>query len=291
MSALTFALVVLAAALHAGWNLLSKKAAGGGRHFVFAYRAASVVLYAPWVGYVLWNGEMRWSLTVVAFIALSSTIHLCYSLCLQRGYQAADLSVVYPVARGTGPLLASIAAIVWLGEDSSPYRLMGIVCIVGGIFFLAMRGSWRRLSDPSARAGIGWGLLVGVFIACYSVSDAYSVKTLLVVPVILDWFSALGNVAIMAPAAWVQRRTMLRVMRGHWRAAWIVGLISPLAYILVLYALQHGALVSQVAPLREMSMMMATIAGFLWLGERLSAARLTGCGFIVAGTVLLAISP
>lgn len=290
MSALTLALVILAAALHACWNLLSKRAASGGRHFVFAYRAASVVLYAPWVAYVLWSGEMQWSLTVVGFIALSSTIHLCYSLSLQRGYQVADLSVVYPVARGTGPLLASIAAILWLGEASSLYSLTGIACVVGGIFFLAMRGSFRRFADPAARAGIGWGVLIGVFIACYSVSDAYSVQTLLVVPVILDWFSALGNVVIMAPGAWVQRRTMLNAMRGHWRSAWVVGLISPLAYILVLYALQHGALVSQVAPLREMSMMMATVAGFLWLGEKVSTVRLAGCGLIMAGTVLLATS-
>src|SRR5215218_4653988 len=95
-------LVVLAALIHATWNLLSKRAAAAGPAFVFAYNLVACVAYLPWVAWLVARGSLTWSLPIVACIVLSGVIHLAYSLCLQRGYQVADLSVVYPVARGTG---------------------------------------------------------------------------------------------------------------------------------------------------------------------------------------------
>ncbi|HWL30455.1 MAG TPA: DMT family transporter [Burkholderiaceae bacterium] len=283
----TFFLVVAAAALHAVWNLISKKAAAAAGHFVFSYRLLSAVLYAPWVLYILLVDGMTWSVPVVVFIALSSVLHLGYSLCLQWGYHAADLSVVYPIARGTGPLLSSLAAFIWLGEHPSTFGIAGILSVVGGILLIASGGNIRRYAQPEAWVGVRWGLFIGLFIAAYTVSDAYTVKVLLVAPVILDWLSALGNAALMAPRAWIHRVDMRRQMRGKWGYAFIVGLLSPMAYILVLYALQMGAQVSLVAPLREMSLMMATVAGFFILKEQASFARVAGCVIIVAGVILL----
>src|SRR5690606_14734618 len=182
-----FGLVVCAAALHAAWNLISKKAAAAAGHFVFSYRLISAVLYAPWVMYILWADGMSWSLPVIVFITLSSVLHLCYSLCLQWGYQAADLSVVYPIARGTGPLLSSLAAFMLLGERPSAFGVLGIICVVGGILLIASGGNLRRFANPQALSGVRWGFFIGLFIAAYTVTDAYSVKVLLVAPVILDW--------------------------------------------------------------------------------------------------------
>lgn len=283
----TFALVLTAAVLHAGWNLISKKASGAGGHFVFAYRMLSAILYAPWVVYVLWFDGMHWSQPVVLFIALSSVLHLCYSLCLQWGYEAADLSVVYPIARGTGPLMSSLGAFIWLGEHPSTFGVLGIMCVVAGIVLIASQGDWRRFASPQSLSGVRWGLLIGMFIAAYTLSDAYSVKVLLVAPVMLDWLSALGNAAMMAPNAWLRRASMMDAMRGKWGYALAVSIMSPMAYILVLYALQHGAQVSLVAPLREMSLMIATIAGFFILKEKASAARVLGCLVIIIGVLLL----
>src|SRR5690606_33386511 len=152
-------------------------------------------------------------------ILLSSVLHLGYSLCLQWGYQAADLSVVYPIARGTGPLLSSLAAFILLGESATPMGLAGILCIVLGILLIASGGSLRRFTSPHAWVGIKWGLFIGVFIAAYTVADAYAVKVLLVAPVILDWFSATGGAALLAPRAWVKRKEMMVQMRGKWRYA------------------------------------------------------------------------
>lgn len=283
----TFLLVVCAAFLHAAWNLISKKAAAAAGHFVFSYRLMSAVLYAPWVFYILWVDGMDWTLQVAFFIALSSVLHLGYSLCLQWGYQAADLSVVYPIARGTGPLLSSLGAFIWLGETPSAFGVSGIVCVVFGILLIASGGNLRKFAGRQAWAGVRWGLFIGLFIAAYTVADAYSVKVLLVAPVILDWLSALGNAAMMAPRAWVRRSGMMEQMRGKWGYAAAVGALSPMAYILVLYALQLGGQVSLVAPLREMSLMIATVAGFFILKEQASRARILGCVVIVAGVVLL----
>src|SRR5690625_5284230 len=106
MSTLSLFLVVLAAMLHASWNLASKRAASAGSAFVFCYRLWSAVFYLPWVVYVFWVEGMAWSPLVLGFILLSTVLHLAYSLSLMRGYQVADLSIVYPVARGSAPLLA-----------------------------------------------------------------------------------------------------------------------------------------------------------------------------------------
>jgi drug/metabolite transporter (DMT)-like permease len=287
MNAETFALVVTASFIHAGWNLVSKKAASAGGYFVFAYRIISVALYAPWVLYVLWTEGVPWSMSVLLFITLSSLFHLGYGLCLQWGYRAADLSVVYPIARGTGPLLSSLGAFLWLAESPSTFGVLGIFCVVTGIMLIATQGNWRQFAGREAWVGVFWGALIGVFIASYTLTDAYSVKVLLVAPVVLDWLAGVGNAAMMGPRVWLQRKTMMANMKGYWRYAIAVGVMSPLAYILVLFALQRGAQVSLVAPLREMSLMIATVAGFFILKERASAVRVLGCGVIIAGVLLL----
>ena len=117
MSLLSLTLVVLAAFIHATWNLLSKRAADAGATFVFAYNMFACLVYLPWMVWLLVYGELHWSLPVAGCLVLSACIHLAYSLCLQRGYQVADLSVVYPIARGTGPMLSSIGAFIILQRD------------------------------------------------------------------------------------------------------------------------------------------------------------------------------
>ncbi len=121
-------LVVLAAFIHAGWNLLAKRAASVGPVFVFAYTFVGCIAYAPWVFYLLVQGDgIAWTWRGIGFILLSGLIHLAYSLFLQRGYQVADLSVVYPVARGTGPMLSTFGAFLILGELPSARGLIGLV--------------------------------------------------------------------------------------------------------------------------------------------------------------------
>lgn len=221
-------MVVCAAALHATWNLMSKKAADGSpTDFVFAYRLVSSFLYAPWVAWILWTEGVVRSAPVVLFMVLASLVHLGYNLALQWGYRAADLSVVYPVARGTGPQLSSLGAFVLRAEPVTLSGVLGIAAVVLGIVLIAADGDRRRVAAFAAG------------------------------------------------------------MRGRWRHALLVGLLPPLGYILVLYAYRFGGNVSVVAPLREMSLMMGSIAGFVLLREPASWARLVGCVVIVGGVLLL----
>jgi drug/metabolite transporter (DMT)-like permease len=290
MTLASIALVVLAALIHATWNLLAKRAAAVGPAFVLASNLVSCVAYAPWVLWLIARGAVAWSWPALAAILASGVIHLGYWLALQRGYQVADFSVVYPVARGSGPMLSSLGAVLLMGEAMTPLRLAGLAAIVAGILLISTRGELRGFSRPGGQAGVRWGTATGGLIASYTVVDAYAVKALGVAPVVLDWFGNLTRFALLAALVARDPARALARMRGHWPLAIGVGLLSPLSYILVLGALSLGAPVTVVAPMREMSMMVAALMGMVFLHEQVGAVRLAGCAVMVGGVVLLGAS-
>jgi len=283
----SFALVILAAICHATWNLLAKRAADAGAAFIFAYNLVSVVAYAPWALWLIAKGTVSPSWPVIACIGTSGLTHLAYSLALQRGYQLADLSVVYPVARGTGPMLSAMGAFLILGEHVTYFRIAGLVAVVIGIALIATDGRLDAFHRPAARDGVRWGGATGTLIAGYTVVDAYGVKALLIPPVVLDWCANSLRFVLLAPTIIRNRAAAAKAMRGRWPLAVAVGLLSPLGYILVLGALSLGAPLSIVAPAREMSMMIGALFGMLILGERVGAPRLAGCGVLLGGVLLL----
>ena len=177
MSLVPLVLVVVAAFIHATWNLLSKRAAAAGPTFVFAYNLVACVAYLPWVGWIVARGSLTWSLLIAGCIVLSGLIHLAYSLCLQRGYQVADLSVVYPVARGTGPMLSSLGAFLLLGEAPTQQGVLGPLAVVAGIGLISTQGDLGAFRRPGGEAGVRWSMATGSLIAGYTVVDAYGVKT------------------------------------------------------------------------------------------------------------------
>jgi drug/metabolite transporter (DMT)-like permease len=284
MSFAPIVLVVLAAFIHAAWNLLSNRAAVAGPTFVFAYNLVACVAYAPWVAWLLAQGALTWSLPVAGCISLSGLIHLAYSVCLQRGYQEADLSVVYPIARGTGPTFSSLGAFLLLGEAPSSQGLLGLAAVVIGIGLISTQGDLAAFRRPSGQAGVRWGVGTGLFISTYTVVDAYGVKTLGIQPVVLDWFSNLLRFVLLAPVVLRDLNRARELMQRRWLLAIGVGLLSPLSYILVLAALEMGAPLSVVAPTREMSMMIGALFGMLMLRETVGAWKPAGCLVLVAGS-------
>ena len=287
MSLLSLTLVILAAFIHATWNLLAQRASAAGPAFVFAYNVVACVAYLPWVGWVLVHHAQVWSWPVAGCLVLSALIHLGYSLCLQRGYQVADLSVVYPIARGTGPLLSSIGAFILLRETPSAQGILGLLAVVAGIGFISTQGDLSAFRKPRGLDGVRWGTATGSLIAGYTVVDGYGVKLLGIHPVVLDWFTNFIRFCILAPIVmsnWAQAKAR---MKGYWLLAAGVGLLSPLSYILVLSAIEMGAPLSLVAPAREMSMMVGAMFGMLILGERVTAWRIVGCLILILGVVLL----
>ena len=290
MTSVSLLLVVLAAFIHASWNLLLKRAASAGPVFVFACTLVSCVAYAPWALYLVAGGAIAWNRTVAGVILLSGSIHLAYSLCLQHGYRKADLSVVYPVARGTGPMLSFFGAILLLGEMPGGRALLGLALVVAGIGLIATQGDLSAFRRPGGQEGVRWGAATGGLIAAYTVVDAYAVKVLAIAPVVLDWFANLVRLVMLAPLVASRPRNAWKAMRGHWPLAVGVGLLMPLSYILVLAALGMGAPLTLVAPMREMSMMVGALMGMVVLRERVGGWRLAGCAVLIAGVVLLSAS-
>ena len=287
MPFLALVLVFIAAFIHASWNLMSKRAASAGPAFVFAYNLVACVAYAPWVVWLIAHGAVNWSGSIVACILASGLIHLAYSLCLQRGYQVADLCVVYPVARGAGPMLSTLAAFIIFGEMPTLHETLGLIAVIGGIGLISTQGSLAAFRRPGGQRGVRWGMTTGGLIASYTVVDAYGVKTLGIAPVVLDWFSNVLRFTLLAPFVIANPMEALQAMRGKWGLAIGVGLLSPLSYILILAALDMGTPLSVVAPMREMSMMVGALLGMLILKEPVGAWRIIGCAVLIGGVVSL----
>ena len=292
MSLTAFSLIVLAGLIHAGWNIVAKKA-GGDARFAFFTAFLMMLVWAPlgwWVG----RSELaRWGATEWGFVLASGLLHVLYFVVLLRGYRKADLTVVYPLARGSGPLLSSLVAVVFLGERISALGALGIAGVVGGVFLIAGGPRLLRATrDPVARQrvhkGVVYGLLTGAFIASYTVVDGYAVKWLLMSPILVDYMGNFVRVAVLAPTVLRDRTTARRLWGQQWRYALGVAVFSPVAYVLVLYAMKEAPL-SHVAPAREVSMLFAALIGGHLLGEGDRSLRVLGALCIAAGVAALAL--
>ncbi len=281
MTATAFALVILAALIHASWNIVAKKASGGALFVTLGVLVVSVI-YAPIFAIYVYLHPPNLGWPEMALLTVTAAIHLAYSLILQRGYQKHDLTVVYPVARGTGPLLSSVFAIIVLGEHVTPYSGLGIACIVVGIFVLAGGHRMLRARTADQMSGVAYGTMTGLMIAAYTLVDGYGVKHLLIAPLVLDYVSNLIRAMFLAPMAWRRRSELVVEWHKNGRYALYVGIVSPLAYILVLYAMQT-ALISSVAPMRELSMVFAAFLGAKLLGEGHRGERMAGAVLMAFG--------
>jgi uncharacterized membrane protein len=285
MTLLALCLVLLAAVTHACWNLSAKHAADS-RHFVWLFSAGSVLIYGPVVLAVLWVERPQFEARHWLSLAGTSVLHLLYSLSLQRGYRVSDLSVVYPIARGTGPLLSFIGAALLLGESPTTQSMIGLVLIVGGILLVAgLVGHHERAPGR----GVFHGLLTGAFIAAYTLNDGWAVKVLLISPFVIDFAGNLFRMLVLAPRAWRDRVGLAREAREYRRPVIIVSVLGPLGYILVLFAMRLAP-VSHVAPARELSTLVGAWFGSRLLQESSGPWRVAGAALIVAGVVRLALA-
>ncbi len=289
MSTLALALVLSGAVLHATWNLSAKRAAGGDDlAFVFLMSLVSAALALPF-GLLSWAldppslGLLPW-----AAILASGVVHGVYFLVLQHGYRRGDLSVVYPVARGTGPLFAVVAAVVLLGERPDAAGVAGIAAILAGIVLVS--GVFAASGTRGGRsAGVGWGALTGAWIAAYTVIDAWAVARLRLDPLVYFFLSLVVTAAVLAPFALRDASPARREWGENRRQILVVGILSPVAFTLVLFAMRLAPL-AYVAPLREVSMMVGVFFGVWLLHERVTALRVAGVACMVAGTVALAVA-
>lgn len=282
MSIAGLSLVLAAAFCHAMWNFFVKRI-DGGPELIWLFSVLSVVLYLPAAVWIIVSDEPVFGLWETLFIIGSVLLHLGYFLLLQTGYRRGELSLVYPTARATGPLLSTSFAVLFLGEVVSLQMATGAVIIICGVLMLTGR---IRPGTGRVSASLLFGLGAGTLIGSYTAWDAYAVSVLLVPPLLLDYASNVGRVVLLAPIANRKRDLIRRHWRNHKAGVITIAIFSPLAYILVLYALTFTSVV-YVAPTREVSVLLTVLAGSLLLKEGNLTWRLGWAGVILTGMLLL----
>lgn len=300
MTPAVLGLVLVASVAHALWNIAAKSVSGKGYAFVLAYHGLSAILLAPIAIWLLVSGTDQINLGIAAAAVLSAVFHIAYSVSLQSGYDHAPLGVVYPTARGVGPIITIIIAVLLFGERPSAPETIGAFVVIAGIAVVTVRprgfGARSRgleVRSSGIRRGLAWGGLIGVFIASYTLWDDFAVNHIADSPLLYFAISeacvgiimALGIVTIPGGAA--RRADFISILCEHKRALVTVAILSPLAYVLVLYAMQQAP-VSLVAPVRETSIIVGTLLAWWLFGEKNIVAKLLGAVVVVAGISLIA---
>lgn len=287
MTPLALTMVLVAALCHAVWNLAAKRVRSDGYAFVWLYDLGSVVLWAPLAILVLVLSGAGLSPALLLATLVSGVLHIAYQLTLQTGYARADLGIVYPVARGVGPVLSMAVAILVLGERPGWLAAAGALVVVGGIVVVATGRSVA--GRHGARAGVLWGAATGLAIAAYTLWDSYSVTALDLPPVPYFVISCLWQVVLMTPRLLQRHRASVGpVLRQHWRDIALVAILSPLAYVLVLTAMRTAP-VSLVAPARESSIVVGSLLAWWLFKEPDLLRRMLGAAIVLAGIVLIAV--
>lgn len=287
MSLYVLVLVLTAAILHASWNLLAKKTKGK-TPFIWLQYIASNILYLPFLFFQTKQGHTVYSQPLLWFSLSSAMLHLGYFIVLQKGYRSADLSVVYPLARGSAPLVSFIAAILFLHEKLKLKSVVGLFLIIAGVLIISGL-SFKKETNSKIMTGITFGVLTGLFIALYTFNDAVAIKTYAVSPLILTLATNLFSAILLLPFVLPQKNELKREITVH---KWIIisiALLSPAAYILILEALKYAPL-TVIAPARETSILLGVFMGSRVFNEQDGKRRLIASVLILGGIIALSLS-
>jgi drug/metabolite transporter (DMT)-like permease len=289
MSPTVLALVLGSAVVHATWNLWTKQLGPAVRSasLLWLMTAISSVCYAPFVWLLLARSGWRPDAHALALIAGSGAIHVGYFVLLLRGYRGGDLSLVYPLARGTGPLLATAGAVLLFDEHPTPLSVTGALLIATGVLVATggARGPLRGRLGP----GVWYGLATGVSIAIYTLWDGWGVKRALVPPLVFYWGGEVVRVVLLSPVALRAPADIAALWRAQGPRVTGIALLSPLSYILILLALRRGD-VGHIAPAREVSILIGAWLGGRVLGEGDRTRRLVAAAAFAGGVVALALA-
>lgn len=278
MEPLVFFAVLAAAALHAGWNAVVKVGLDPFLSIVLVALAAGVVALClvPFLPFP--------ALPVWPFLGASAVLHVLYNLSLVQAYRGGELGQIYPIARGTAPLLVALVGIAFLGEAQSPGEAAGIVVLVIGVWLMAVRGG-RGAVLPEGR-GILFALLTSVWIAGYTVLDGVGARRAESASVYAVYLFVLDGILMLALCAWLRGRAGLRAMSRAWFGGVAGGVMSLFAYWIAIWAMTRAP-ISQVAALRETSVLFALVISSVMLREAPTAWRVLAGLLIVLGALSL----
>src|SRR5690349_8239795 len=227
MNVLALSLVLAAAIVHASWNYLLKRS-GGGVVFVWLFALASALVYAPLAAAIIWWQKPDFGWVHCGLMAASAVLHTAYYLLLDRGYRSGDLSIVYPLARGTGPLITVLCAVLFLNEHPTPLAVAGALLIGGGA--IALTGDPRKLRQSGNLPAIAFALLTGCMIASYTLVDKLAVAVWLIPPLVQDWATNFGRVLLMTPMALKRKQEIAPTWQRAKKEILAVAVLCPLSY-------------------------------------------------------------
>ena len=274
MTPFVLACVMCAAILHASWNAVLR--GGSDRLWSMTLMMIAVSLVtATTLVFVPWPNAASWP-----YVIASAIIHVGYNLSLVRTYRSGDLGQTYPVSRGSSPVLVALGAAVFAHEALDVVAYVGIALVSGGIFSLACQG--RRIHADFLSAAFTTGLLIGAYTVVDGIGVRHSGHSVsYAASMFLLWsitMPAIYGVMRGRPPAYTGAQTVMAVTGG---------IVSIVAYGIVIWAMQYGAM-GVVSALRETSVVYAAIIGRIFLKERLTARRITSCLAIAAGAACLA---
>ncbi|MEG0009152.1 MAG: DMT family transporter [Aeromonas sp.] len=278
MTPTIFAAILLAALLHALWNALAKRQAAG-RVSVLLVSLCSGLFslpFLPLVGLPV-PAEYPW-------LALSILLHCGYCLFLGRAYRLGEFGQIYPLARGSAPLLTLLLGALLLGERPGLAAVMGALVLVSGVLLMAWRGGIRLA--PAALIAV---LVTALFTAGYTLSDGMGARSAGEPIRYTLWLFVLTALLMPLLMRWQSRTSLRSLSRADWYTGALGGLLSLLAYGIVIWTMTQAP-IGLVAALRESSVLFAMLLSWLWLGEKLGRVRLAAALVILCGILLIRLS-
>lgn len=279
MSPLVLTAVLFAALLHATWNAMIK--VSGDRLVIMGVTTATTsVLALPILFYLPLPAPESWP-----YLFLSACVHTFYMLVLVRAYGLGDFAQVYPLSRGSAPLLTAILGFLLLNEAMEPFELAGMLLIVAGILGLALETSAGVLQ--LSRPALLYSLLTGLCITAYSLVDGIGVRLSGNSASFILWMFFLDG--FLVPLIAFTRRpraVFLSTIKAVWKTGLLVSLLSTTGYAIIVWAFSQER-IAPVAVLRETSVLFAILISVLFIKEAFSTLRVLIACLILAGIILL----
>ncbi|MDQ3548046.1 MAG: EamA family transporter [Chloroflexota bacterium] len=288
MGVVAISLVLVSAVMHATWNVLAKRSADP-LAFLFTISSLGLVMYAAPVAIVVARDGI--SSRVVPFLLVSGTLEMLYTVLLAAAYRNGALSLTYPIARGTGVVLVPLLAIPLLNERPTAIALAGIATILFGFVTISVLGARNQVTAEiaSGRRDIIFALLTGLTIASYSLIDKAGIKY--ANPLVYVYGLIGLQSLLLLPYIVARRRDAVAAAWRTSRSAILAGGVLHIGtYLIVLAAMKvSGSKVGYIVPLRETSIVFATLLGVLILKERIGRVRIAGSALIAIGVLAIAL--
>ena len=280
MTTLVAALVLASAVMHASWNAMLKGRRGDPLAASAGLSMAWAAIGLPLLFVVGPLPEAAWP-----HLGASVVVHLVYFALLTTAYRGADLSIVYPIARGTPPLLVVLGAAAVAGETPTLLGALGVACIAGGV--ITVGASAKRGDGEKSRVrSVTLALATAVFIAGYTLLDGLGVRAAGSTPAYLIWLTTIQGALFAIGATALGGRPLLREVSRRKGVAVLTGVLSAGGYAVALWAMSSSP-IALVAALRETSVVFAAVIGFAFLKEPFGRRRIAAAALVAAGAVLV----